>query len=190
MRNRWLANGAMMTAFTLLTAASTFGATPPQQDWRAALAKELPLLGHRNWIVIVDSAYPLQTSSGIETIETNSEQIEVVREVLGQISRASHVEPTVYTDAELPFVPEQEAHGITAYRSDLKIALGNREMHSLPHQELIDTLDKVGKTFHILVLKTRLTLPYTSVFLQLDCKYWSAENEQQLREAMKSSSPH
>jgi hypothetical protein len=190
MRNRWPGNGAMATALTLLVAAFTFGATPPKQDWRTTLAQELPLLGHRNWIVIVDSAYPLQTSSGIETIETNSEQIEVVREVLGQLSRAPHVEPTVYTDAELPFIPEQDSHGITAYRGDLKAALGNREVHSLPHQELIDTLDKVGKTFHILVLKTRLALPYTSVFLQLDCKYWGADNEQKLREAMKSSSPH
>ena len=99
--------------------------------------------------------------------------------MLGQLSRAAHIEPTIYTDAELPFIPEQEAHGITTYRSELKTALGNREVHSLPHQELIDTLDRVGKTFHVLVLKTRLTLPYTSVFLQLDCKYWGAENEQE-----------
>ena len=37
-------------------------------DWRSRLTQELPLLGHRNWIAVVDSAYPLQTSAGIETI--------------------------------------------------------------------------------------------------------------------------
>jgi hypothetical protein len=32
---------------------------------------------------------------------------------------------------------------------------------------------------------TNLTLPYTSVFLELDCGYWSPEAEQRLRDAIK-----
>ena len=47
MRNLWPGNGVMVMASSLLMAAFTFGATPPQQDWRTALAQELPLLGHR-----------------------------------------------------------------------------------------------------------------------------------------------
>lgn len=31
---------------------------------------------------------------------------------------------------------------------------------------------------------TNMTLPYTSVFLQLDCAYWKREAEQQLRARM------
>ena len=27
-------------------------------DWKNKLRRELPLLGHRNWIVIADAAYP------------------------------------------------------------------------------------------------------------------------------------
>jgi hypothetical protein len=34
------------------------------------------------------------------------------------------------------------------------------------------------------VIKTNCTMPYTSVFLQLDCAYWGAEDEQLLRENM------
>jgi hypothetical protein len=34
------------------------------------------------------------------------------------------------------------------------------------------------------VLKTRMTIPYTSVFLRLDCGYWSDEQEKRLREKM------
>jgi hypothetical protein len=45
-------------------------------------------------------------------------------------------------------------------------------------------VDEVGKTFHIVVLKTTMTVPYTSVFLQLNCKYWSDDAEAQLRKAM------
>ncbi len=29
-----------------------------KQDWRDSLAKNVELLGHRNWILIADSAYP------------------------------------------------------------------------------------------------------------------------------------
>jgi len=152
--------------------------------WRGKVTQQLPLLGHRNWIVIADSAYPWQTSPGIETIYTNAGQIEVVACVLDAVRKAPHVRPIIYTDAELKFVPEENAPGIGAYRDQLKEILGDADVQSLPHEEIIAKLDEAGSTFHVLLLKTVLTLPYTSVFLQLDCGYWSAEAEQQLREAI------
>ena len=153
-------------------------------DWRARVADELPLLGHRNWIAIVDSAYPLQTSSGIETVETDAEQLDVVRAVLDQLSKAKHVRPVVFTDAELKVVPESDAKGVTAYREALANLLGKNGAQSLPHEQIISKLDDAGKTFHILVLKTTLTIPYTSVFLRLDCGYWDDAAERRLREKM------
>ena len=68
-------------------------------DWRARLKEELPLLGHRNWIAVVDSAYPLQTSPGIETVDTGSDHLEVVRRVLHEIAESKHVRPVIFTDA-------------------------------------------------------------------------------------------
>ena len=41
------------------------------------LATKLPALGHRNWVVVVDAAYPLQTSAGIETITVQQNQISI-----------------------------------------------------------------------------------------------------------------
>jgi hypothetical protein len=32
-----------------------------------------------------------------------------------------------------------------------------------------------------------MTIPYTSVFIRLDCKYWSADQEKRLREKMAKS---
>jgi hypothetical protein len=158
--------------------------TQPRSDWRARLNEELPLLGHRNWIAIVDSAYPLQTSAGVETIETNADQLDVVRIVLDQVSKAKHIRPVIFTDAELKVVPEKDAAGVTAYRDSLTKILGTLQGQSLPHEEIISKLDEAGKTFHVLVLKTRLTIPYTSVFIRLECGYWSADAEKRLREAM------
>lgn len=153
-------------------------------DWRVRLQKELPLLGHRNWIAIVDSAYPLQTSAGIETVETGSSHLDVVRIVLDQLSKAKHIRPVIFTDAELAAVPESDAAGITNYREALAKVLSGREIQSLPHEQIIAKLDEAGKTFHIIVLKTNLTIPYTSVFLRLDCRYWNDEQEKRLREKM------
>ena len=96
-------------------------------DWQTRLGQILPLLGHRNWIMIVDSAYPLQSSAGVETLETNTDQLEVIRKVLGAIDSSIHVRPIVYMDAELPFVPEKDAPGVTAYREEIKTALAGQE---------------------------------------------------------------
>jgi len=37
----------------------------------------------------------------------------------------------------------------------------------------------------VLVLKTTMTIPYSSVFIRLDCKYWSADAEKRLRARMR-----
>lgn len=167
---------------------TAFAAVPPgvgtKEEWRAKLAGSLPLLGHRNWILVVDSAYPLQTSPGIETVETNDDQLEVVREVLRAVDGSVHVRPIMYMDAELALIAEADAPGVTAYRSQVKEVLGRREVQSLLHELLIAKVDETSRSFHVLVLKTKLAIPYTSVFFQLDCKYWSAESEKRLREKM------
>ncbi|MGB8261941.1 MAG: hypothetical protein WCE75_16390, partial [Terracidiphilus sp.] len=139
--------------------------------------------------LIVDSAYPLQTAPGIETIETNADQIEVVRAVLDAVNLSVHVRPVVHLDAEMPFVPESDAPGITAYRAALSETLKNLPVESLPHEQIIARIAEAGSQFHILVLKSRLALPYTSVFLRLDCQYWPAEAEQRLRAAMAAGKP-
>jgi hypothetical protein len=155
--------------------------------WQARLRQQIPLLGHRNWILIVDSAYPLQTSPGIETIETGDDQVAVTKAVLAALDHSIHVRPIVYVDAELPFVPEKDYPGADAYRKDLKRSLEGRKVTSLLHEQILGKVSEAGKTYKILVLKTTMTMPYTSVFLQLDCKYLDDAGEKKLREAMKTS---
>lgn len=152
--------------------------------WQRKITEALPLLGHRNWIVIADSAYPWQSSPGIETLYTGADHLEVLRTVLSALERSRHVKPVVYLDAEMKYVPEESAPGIQAYRSRLNQLLGQQAVNTLPHEEIIARLDEAGKTFRILILKTNLTIPYTSVFLQLDCAYWSPDSERKLRETM------
>jgi hypothetical protein len=161
-------------------------ASPPRPAWLATLDERLPLLGHRNWIVVADSAYPWQTSAGIDTVDTGSALIEVLRGVLESVARSRHVRPVVHLDAELPYVAEAQAPGVTAYREALAAALGGLAAVSLPHEEIIARLDTAGRSFRVLLLKTTLTLPYTSVFVRLDCGYWSDEAEKALRASIEA----
>lgn len=145
---------------------------------------ELPLLGHRNWIAVVDMAYPAQTAPGLETIYVGGSQIDAVREVLAGIRAAPHVRAHVLVDAELEFVAESDAPGIGAYRQALAELLADTSPTGVPHEEIIARLDAAAETFHVLVVKTDMTLPYTSVFFELDCGYWTGDAEQRLRRAI------
>ncbi|HEY3320601.1 MAG TPA: hypothetical protein VGP72_09065 [Planctomycetota bacterium] len=157
-------------------------------DWRAMLAEALPMLGHRNWIAIVDSAYPAQTRDGIDMIPVEAGQLEIVKIVLAAVDQARHLRPIIYMDAELRHIPERHAKGIAAYRRGLARLLKGRTVNELPHEQIIGELDQAAKLFQILVLKSTLTLPYTSVFVQLDCGYWTEQAEKELREALRKAS--
>jgi hypothetical protein len=154
----------------------------PAADWKETLKASLPLLGHRNWVVVADAAYPWQVSPGVQTIPTGATQEEVVQVVLEALAATKHVKPTIYLDQELAYVPEDAAPGISAYREKLAGLLAGAQISRLPHEQIIGKLDAAGKTFQVLLLKTNMTIPYTSVFFELECGYWDAASEKRLRE--------
>jgi hypothetical protein len=173
-----------LTRHLLVALALVLGPFVHAADWRETLKESLPLLGHRNWIVIADSAYPQQVSPGVQTLYTGATQEEVTKAVLQALAGTRHVKPTVFIDSELEFVAEGDAPGISAYRDKLAGILVGSEVTKLPHEKIIAKLDEAGKTFRVLLLKTNMTIPYTSVFLQLECGYWNVAAEQRLRAAM------
>jgi len=174
--------------FVLLGLAAPALAQMPPQDckptWRAKLAEKLPVFGHRNWIVVADSAYPAQSRPGIETVYAGGDQLKAVKEVLDAVEKAQHVRPIIYVDAELKAVPDTDAPGVDAYRKKLDKLLAGKPVKTMPHEEIIGELDEAAKMFNILIIKTDLTIPYTSVFFQLDCGYWSGEKEERMRKAI------
>lgn len=175
-----------LIAFTVLTLATGCSTVTPKPDWRAELRERLPVLGHRNFVVIADSAYPAQSNPGIRTIYTGRPQLEVVQAVLAAVAAAPHVSPVIYVDAELDAVPPADAPGIDTYRTELMRLVTGKTVRPLPHMDIIRRLDETAKLFNVLILKTDLTLPYTSVFIELDCGYWNAEAESRLREKLKT----
>jgi L-fucose mutarotase/ribose pyranase (RbsD/FucU family) len=160
-------------------------AAPAVSAWEAKFLADLPALGHRNWIVVADAAFPLQISPGMEVVVSNEDHFAVLDKVLKALGQSKHVRPKVYLDKELDFVPEELAPGMDACRKRLKDMLSNYEARPVLHEELIARLDQVARTFRILMIKTNLTLPYTTVFLELDCGYWGPDAEARMREKMK-----
>lgn len=140
-------------------------------------------LGHRNWIVVADSAYPWQNAAGIKTIVVNCEQEKEVQAVLAILKKAGHVQPTVFLDKELEYVSEKNAPGIGEYRSRLDEVLKGYSVVRIKHEELIAKLDASSKMFEIVIIKTNMKLPYTSVFMELGCGYWNDEAEKELRKS-------
>jgi hypothetical protein len=149
-------------------------------SWKDELKSEIPLLGHRNWIVVTDMAYPLQTQPGIKTVYTNEAYMDILDFVYKEIEKAPHIKAAIYQDKELLLLNENLAKGIDALRQQMKALFGDNRTF-VAHEELIDRLDEVSRKFNVVILKSALTLPYTSTFFELDCNYWDSEREAKLR---------
>ena len=159
------------------------------EPWEFTLKRLLPLWGHRNWIVVADSAYPAQSNPGIETVATDADHLQVLKKTLGVLDKSRHVRANIYLDTELKAVAEQDAPGVTRFRRDLTRLIGNREARVLGHEQIIAKLDESARMFRILILKSRLAIPYTSVFFELDCGYWTREAEERLRHSLAKRNP-
>lgn len=142
------------------------------KDWRIALSEQLPYLGHRNWIVVTDMAYPMQSKEGITIWYADEPYEEVISYVKQSIDSSPHVYAHVYQDEELSSLNENVCPGITSFKEDFADRFDNVKVMRVAHEQLISKLDSVSKEFQVLIIKTNLTLPYTSTFFELDCKYW------------------
>jgi len=158
---------------------------PAKPAWEQHFCDLLPFFGHRNWIVVADSAYPAQSKPGIETILAPADHIGAVRRVAQAITASAHVRANIYMDSELAFVEEYDAAGVAEYRQQLKDVFAGVTIESLPHEQIIARLDQSAQLFRILIVKTEMTIPYTTVFFELGCAYWNAEAEQRLRQAIR-----
>jgi L-fucose mutarotase/ribose pyranase (RbsD/FucU family) len=154
--------------------------------WEESLRKNLPLYGHRNWVVVADSAYPSQSRQGIETIVADEDQQSVVEKVLSLLRSTHHVRPVIHLDRELAFVYEDDAPGVGVYRDWLKSSLEGAAISTQPHEDIISMLDRAALAFCVMVIKTNMTIPYTTVFFELDCAYWDGDSERRLRAAMQA----
>jgi len=155
--------------------------------WQEVLDNDLHLLGHRNWILVVDKAFPEQSSPGMKYLYVEEDLVPTLQHVLDKIGSSTHVSPVIYTDRELSYITEEQLPGIDGFRNNREKVLAGEAVNTLLHDDVFELLDESSSLFRVLVIKTRCILPYTSVFIQLDCAYWGSEDEQILRTKMLES---
>ena len=152
--------------------------------WQDEFQQKLPLLGHRNWILVVDKAFPLQSAQGMTVINTGEQLPKVLQYVMGNISTSTHVKPNVFTDLEFAQITEDLSPGVDSLKKSIATSLKNYPQNTLLHNDVFAKLDSASNLFEVLVLKTESTIPYSSVFIELDCAYWNADKEKKLRKKL------
>ncbi len=157
---------------------------PSTANWQTTLQQRLPLYGHRNWIVVSDAAFPAYSQAGIETIVANEDLPSVLAYVAKAVASSKHVRAAAFVDQELQFVEEKDFAGVTQLREEITRSFGKSSLSTIPHAEAISKIDEAGKAFRVLFIKTNTTIPYTSVFLRLDCGYMTDEIDAKIRNAM------
>ncbi|MEX2568073.1 MAG: hypothetical protein WD431_19150 [Cyclobacteriaceae bacterium] len=141
-------------------------------------------MGHRNWILLVDSAFPEHNADGMETILVEGGMLENLEWLLPMIQDAPHLNPNIYKDLELDYLDDDMVPGIEDFKLKLNEILGDKPAVPLLHEKIFEMLDKEASLFSILMIKTDEVMPYTSLFMQLDCGYWNPEQEAELRQKM------
>ena len=160
------------------------GSQPAPKPWIGSLRNEMSYLGARNWVVIAEAAFPVQSRSGLRVLKLDADIPEVLEGVEQVIEEKHHVKPRVYVTAELESVPYDYAPGVRNYKKTLDEALSGRETVRLDNSMLLRLMGNANKSYRVLVIKTRTAIPYSSVFIELGSGYWDAESEAALRTSM------
>ncbi len=158
---------------------------PAFPAWFKQLDGEIAKLGSYNWIVIAEPAFPSLSRDGITTLTVPATTPEALDIVFQSIDSHGHVTPRIYTTRESLALSEDEAPGIKKFRQNLSLALHGREPAVLPSEALELLLTDAKKKYRVLILKTTTSLPYSSVFLELESGYWDGDAETSLRKRLK-----
>lgn len=165
--------------------------TPPEYKlpWHKKFDSRLSLLGKDNWIIVTESSYPCRRAMGIETIATHKGLPSVLDYVLSGMDDSVHAGATAWLCSELEKVPDRDAIGITKVHHEIRRLLNDAKIpvKVATEQEILKKIDTETADYNVLVLKSGTPLPYTSVYLHIDCRYWDEAREKRLRDALRSS---
>lgn len=150
-------------------------------NWKDQFASHLPRLGHRNWIVVADAAFPEQSSPGTTVLVASAPLDECLKHVLTAIQESGHVTPSILLDRELGFLTDDLCPGVAALRASIRFECSQLPTGEADHESILDMLNMDGSSYSILIIKTSAMIPYTSVFMRLDCGYWDKDRERLLR---------
>jgi hypothetical protein len=159
------------------------------QQLPSLLRQRLLLSGHRNWIVVADAAYPHHANKAIETLSVTADITGALDHLLPAIDSYSHIRPSICLDQELQVLRDVDVAGVTAFQADLLQRLEKYPRRFLLHEELLRRIDAAASVYRIVVIKTSTLIPYSSVFIELQCGYWNEDAEARLRWRLQPAKP-
>jgi hypothetical protein len=89
---------SLLAVCLVLLGVMLVGCKEDKEGWEAKFSAALPALGHRNWVVVADAAFPLQISPGMEVVVSGEDHFAVLDKVLKALGQTKHVRPKVYLD--------------------------------------------------------------------------------------------
>lgn len=164
-------------------------ANPAEREWKEQLYKNLAIVGARNWIVIAESSFPAYTGTGIRTMVSDKTSDEVLLDVLNMLEEEAHVVPRIMISSELRSVTEDYAPGIKRYRNNINKMLPGRQHFELMSRTINSLIEDAARQFNVLVIKTKTSLPYSNIYIELDSGYWNSESKQYSASLWKPRTP-
>lgn len=161
-------------------------ANPAEREWKEQLYKNLAIVGARNWIVIAESSFPAYTGTGIRTMVSDKTSDEVLLDVLNMLEEEAHVVPRIMISSELRSITEDYAPGIKRYRNNINKMLPGRQHFELMSRTINSLIEDAARQFNVLVIKTKTSLPYSNIYIELDSGYWNSESETVLRKSLEA----
>ena len=146
-------------------------ANPAEREWKEQLYKNLAIVGARNWIVIAESSFPAYTGTGIRTMVSDKTSDEVLLDVLNMLEEEAHVVPRIMISSELRSITEDYAPGIKRYRNNINKMLPGRQHFELMSRTINSLIEDAARQFNVLVIKTKTSLPYSNIYIELDSGY-------------------
>lgn len=168
---------------------SACSSSPPEEPppWGASVSREVKALGASNWIIVAESSFPVISRRGVRTMVVDAEIPELVDFIVNDLESTSNVTARFSMARELPYVSNDTAPGADEFRKLLNEALHGHPVQQMDHRSLTLLAHSDVSKYAVLVLKTRTTLPYSNVFIELDSGYWDRASEDQLRKDMNAA---
>ncbi len=170
----------LLPTFALLSCCASIH-PQKKQTWTQQLDSEIAELGAYNWILVTESAYPAPGRPEAHTVISPYQLPQTLDSVLQTIESSGHIRPRIYLTREVDELSETYAPGIENHRAKLSKYLNERTTQSLSARSLESLLRSSKNGNRVLVVKSQTSLPYTSIYIELESGYWDGESETALR---------
>ncbi len=157
-----------------------------QSPWKAAVHRHTSQLGFRNWIIIAEASFPALGRTGVMQVPANVEIPEALDYVLKDIDQSQHVKPSIFFTRESQVIDNDSAPGIDLLRQKVRQSIQEMATTTMEQDSLLTVLQDINRSFDVLIIRTNTTLPYSSIFIELQPGYWDAESEDKLRQRMQT----